>query len=136
MSKPKLIISSLDVVRLEKLLDGLSNDQFQAQQSLLDELDRADIRSPQEMPGNVVTMNSTVQFKVVGTEEEFSLKLVYPQDSGNNGDTISILAPVGSALLGLSEGDSINWPKPGGGEMTVEIIKLTHQPEREGEFTL
>lgn len=134
MSKPTLIISSLDVVRLEKLLDELSNDQFQDQQSLLDELDRADIRSPQEMPENVVTMNSTVQFKVVGTDEEFSLKLVYPQDTDSSKDTISILAPVGSALLGLSEGDSINWPKPDGGEMTVEIIQLTHQPEREGDY--
>lgn len=69
----------------------------------------------------MVTMNSTVQSKVVGADDGFAPKLVYPQDSNSSGDTISILAPVESALLGLSEGDSINGAKPSG----AEIIQLT-----------
>ncbi|SJN41201.1 Regulator of nucleoside diphosphate kinase [Vibrio casei] len=51
-----------------------------------------------------------------------------------SGSTVSILAPVGSALLGLSQGDEINWPKPDGGVIEVKIMDITYQPERAGEF--
>jgi regulator of nucleoside diphosphate kinase len=52
-----------------------------------------------------------------------------------SGGTISILAPVGCALIGLSQGDVIEWPKPGGGVLKVSIEEIVYQPEREGEFT-
>ena len=51
--------------------------------------------------------------------EEFCLTLVYPKDVDATGDKISILAPVGSALLGLATGDEIDWPRPGGGRIKV-----------------
>jgi regulator of nucleoside diphosphate kinase len=79
-------------------------------------------------------MNSVVRFKVSGSEEEFTLTLVYPKDVDGSAGKISILAPVGSALLGLSEGDEIEWPKPGGGVVKVQIEEIVHQPEREGEY--
>ena len=60
------------------------------------------------------------------------MKLVYPKDSDGSPENISILAPVGSALLGLSQGDSIEWPKPGGGLMKVRVQEVTYQPERAG----
>ncbi|ACN16462.1 GreA2 [Desulforapulum autotrophicum HRM2] len=50
--------------------------------------------------------------------------------------TISILAPVGSALLGLSIGDKIEWPKPGGGNLKVRITEIIYQPERSGDYQL
>jgi len=62
------------------------------------------------------------------------LKLVYPKDADTSGSTISILAPVGSAMLGLSIGDTIEWPKPGGGVLRVRIEEVTYQPERSGEY--
>ena len=99
---------------------------------LLAELDRARIVEPQAVPSNVVTMNSTVRFRVESSEREFSLTLVYPRDQGEG--TISILAPVGSALLGMTEGDAIAWPKPGGGVLSLRIIEVTYQPERVGDF--
>ena len=54
-------------------------------------------------------------------------------DVDTSGEKISILAPVGSALLGLSQGDEIEWPRPGGGVLHVRIKEVTYQPERAGE---
>ena len=51
-----------------------------------------------------------------------------------SGGTISILAPVGSALLGLTEGDEIEWPSPGGGALRVRIMEILYQPERAGDY--
>ncbi len=84
------------------------------------------------MPSDVVTMNSTVRFRVKSSEREFSMTLVYPRDQAEG--TISILAPVGSALLGMTEGDMIAWPKPGGGDLSLQIIEVTYQPERAGDY--
>jgi regulator of nucleoside diphosphate kinase len=59
---------------------------------------------------------------------------VYPKNADASADKISILAPVGSALLGLSQGDEIEWPKPSGGLIKVKIKAITYQPERAGEL--
>jgi regulator of nucleoside diphosphate kinase len=79
-------------------------------------------------------MNSTVRFSVESSRDEFELTLVYPKDIDSSGKKISILAPVGSALLGLSQGDEIDWPKPGGGLIKVNIKEVIYQPERAGEY--
>ena len=81
-------------------------------------------------------MNSTVRFFVESSQKEFELTLVYPKNVASNGKTISILAPVGSALLGLSIGDQIEWPKPGGGFLKVKITEITYQPERAGDYQM
>ena len=133
-TKPKLVISSLDAARLEKLLESLPDQAFPGKDDLKNELARAEIVDPREMPPNVVTMNSTVRFSIESTAKEFYLTLVYPQDAEPDASTISILAPVGSALLGLSQGDEIEWPKPGGGVLHVRIEEVTYQPERAGEY--
>lgn len=133
-TKPKITISSLDAERLDKLLESLPNAAFPGKADLEAELARADIVEPTEMPPTVVSMNSTVRFKVESTNEEFTLTLVYPRDMDSSGGTISILAPVGSALLGLSQGDRIEWPKPGGDLLRVRIEEVIFQPERAGQF--
>ncbi|XQW84794.1 nucleoside diphosphate kinase regulator [Thalassotalea piscium] len=132
--RPKIIISSRDAERLDSMLENLGNNQFPGKDELLFELDRADIVAPEEVPPNIVTMNSTVKFKEVNSGKEFALTLVYPQEKSTNEGVVSILAPVGSALLGLTEGDKIQWPKPGGGQLMVEILEVIYQPEREGEY--
>ncbi len=130
--KPAITVSSRDADRLSSLLDELSDEQFPGKDELLAELDRATIVDPEKVPSNVVTMNSTVRFQVEGSDREFSMTLVYPRDQGDS--KISILAPVGSALLGMTEGESIAWPKPGGGVLSLKIIEVTYQPERAGDF--
>lgn len=132
--KPKIMISSLDAERLEILLDSLPQSVFPGRDDLEAELARADVVDPEEIPPTVVTMNSTVRFRVESSAEEFCLTLIYPKDVDTSGEKISILAPVGSALLGLSQGDEIEWPKPGGGVLRVRIVEVTYQPERSGEY--
>jgi regulator of nucleoside diphosphate kinase len=132
--KPRVTLSSLDYDRLEALLDSLPDNAFPAKAALQAELDRADIIEPEQMPPDVVTMNSTVRFALLESSETFSLTLVYPKDADGKGERISVLAPVGSALLGLSAGDEIEWPGPGGKPIRVRIVEVVYQPERAGEF--
>ena len=129
--KPKLTISSHDAERLEALLASLPKRAFPGHEDLEAELARADIVAPEDIPPNVVTMNSRVRFRMASSQEAFHLTLVYPQDVDARGGTVSILAPVGSALLGLSAGDEIEWPKPGGGTLRVSIEEVVTQPERD-----
>jgi regulator of nucleoside diphosphate kinase len=133
-TRPKIIISERDAERLETLLDSLPANAFPGKAQLEAELERADIVAPQDVPPTVVTMNSTVKFRVSSSNEEFRLTLVYPRDMDQSGKTISILAPVGSAMLGLSQGDEIEWPSPGGGTLKVCIEEILYQPERAGEY--
>ena len=132
--KPPITISTLDAVRLEKVLDSLGAKQIPNKEDLRVELDRAHIVAPEDMPQDVVTMNSTVIFRMESSETEFALTLVYPNDIDEGTAKISVLAPVGSALLGLREGDEMSWPKPGGGLLKVRILKVVYQPERAGDF--
>lgn len=131
---PKIILSSRDVERLESLLATLRNDTSPHKAALEEEIARAEILEPEEVPSSVVTMNSTVRFIIESSAEEFCMTLVYPKDMHGEPDRISVLAPVGSALLGLSTGDQIEWPRPGGGLIQVKILDIVFQPERAGEL--
>jgi len=133
-TRPPIVISTVDAERLERLVESLPRNAFMGKAELESELARAQVVEPQDIPPTVVTMNSSVRFKVESSKDEFELTLVYPKDADSSGKTISILAPIGSALLGLSQGDEIEWPKPGGGVLRVKIIAVTYQPERSGEF--
>lgn len=132
--KPNIILSSQDLDRLEALLDALPMNAFPGRTALQAELDRADVMEPEKIPPTVVTMNSTVRFAIEASEEEFCMTLVYPKDVNGAADRISILAPIGSALLGLSTGDHIEWTGPNGGILKVRIVEVVYQPERAGEF--
>ena len=134
--KPEITLSRLDAERLEQMLESLDGRSFPGRLELEEEIARAKVVEPAQVPPTVVTMNSSVRFKVESSDTEFSLTLVYPRDADGSNDKISILAPVGSALLGLNEGDEITWPAPGGGVMDVKIIEVTYQPERSGDIAL
>lgn len=133
-SKPGIVVSSRDMDRLEALLDSLPDQSLPGVAALRDELDRADVVEPADMPPTVVTMNSTVRFHMETSEKDFSLTLVYPRDVDGTAGKLSILAPVGSALLGLSVGDEIEWPRPNSGSIKVTIAEVLSQPEREGKL--
>lgn len=135
-SRPEIVLSSLDSERLYSLIDSLPKNSVPGIEELEEELGRAKVVEPKEIPASIVTMNSTVRFFVESTKKEFELTLVYPKNVDSNGKTISILAPVGSALLGLSIGDQIEWPRPGGGFLKVKITDITYQPERAGNYQL
>ena len=132
--KPQIILSSLDLDRIEALLAAIPASVFPGKADLQAELDRTDVVAPEEIPPNVVTMNSTVQFTIAETGKDFCLTLVYPRDMDGSADRVSIFAPVGSALLGLSVGDELAWPGPGGKSMTVKVKSIIYQPESAGEL--
>jgi regulator of nucleoside diphosphate kinase len=127
---PRVVLSSTDYDKLEALLDAIPGTSSPHKTALLNEIARADIVEPHEIPPSIVTMNSTVEFSMEGVAHDFRLTLVYPSEVQNTPDCISILAPVGSALLGLAVGDAIEWPRPGGGLIKVRIKNVLNQPER------
>ena len=133
---PSIKISSLDFERIESLLDSLAPNSFPEADLLAAELNRAQVIDPKEMPADVVTMNSRVRFAVEPSGKQYELTLVYPKGIDGTAGKISILAPVGSALLGLSVGQEIEWPAPGGNIIRVRIIDILYQPERSGDFRL
>lgn len=131
-SYPNITITNRDAARLETLLETLPPDSSSRWEALEAELCRAHIVESEDVPPSVVTMNSTVRFTLLPSGVERRMKLVYPGSSATSEDAVSILAPVGSALLGLAEGDEIHWPKPGGGTMHLVVNKVEDQPERAG----
>ena len=132
-NKPPITMSSLDEARLERLLESDAYRQLPGVDALLSEMERANVVKPVDMPPDVVTMNSTIRFVDDSNGAEFEYTLVYPADAGKP-DTISVLAPAGSALLGLSVGQSIAWRVPGGRELDLRVLAVVRQPEAMGEY--
>ena len=130
---PPLRLSRLACDRIESLLEqpGVRAADHAA---LLAELARADIVEPAQMPDDVITMNSTARFRDETTGDERELTLVYPKDADGSADKLSILAPVGSALLGLRVGHRIEWPLPGGRTTALRVLSIRYQPEAAGEL--
>lgn len=133
MTAPSITITRLDLQRLERLLDSL-DDYGPAAQALEAELARANVVGHDEVPAGVVTMNSRVFCREEGSGKEYHLTLVYPHEAGGEG-TVSILAPVGSALLGLSVGQHIDWPTPGGKIIQLTLLEVEYQPEAAGAYS-
>ena len=134
MSASSIIITQLDLQRLERLLAGLQ-DVTPGVEALEHELARAKVVAHNKVPAGVVTMNSRVFCRDEGSGKEYHLTLVYPQDAGPSG-TVSILAPVGSALLGLTVGQQIDWQTPAGKLIKLTLLAVVYQPEAAGQFDL
>lgn len=127
-----LLISRLDCDRIEALLEAKPNDP--AHDALRNELARAQLCEPGDMPGDVITMNSTARFIDEASGEEHEMTLVYPRDVDGNAGRVSILAPVGSALLGLHVGETIDWQVPGGRKLRLRVLGIRDQPEAAGQY--
>lgn len=102
---------------------------------LASELERADVVASRDVPPDVVTMNSRVVFEDVTTGKTTEVTIVFPHDADVQRGKVSVLAPVGTALLGLAEGDSIVWPFPDGSSRCLRVVAVTFQPEAEGSRT-
>jgi regulator of nucleoside diphosphate kinase len=130
---PPITVSSLDLERIEELIASDAHRKMPGIDALKDELDRANVIEPHEIPHGLVTMNSTVFFRDEQTSQEYELTLAYP-GSDAQPNPVSILAPVGSALLGLSIGQSITWQVPGGRQLELRVLDVRFQPEANGQF--
>ncbi|OTG69113.1 transcription elongation factor GreAB [Acinetobacter sp. ANC 4470] len=133
MAKPTIIISQQDLQRLETMLEHQSK-LSPTMQHLEDELARADVVAPQDIPENVVTMNAQVRITIAPALEPTDITLVYPHDFRGEKGQVNVLAPIGAAILGLTEGQEIEWPQPDGHLMKVKIEKVLYQPERAGDY--
>lgn len=121
---PSLIISSVDFNRLEALLDSPAQRNLPAAEALMEELNRAEVLPPEQVPDSVVTMHSLVDCVDELTGERHGLTLVYPHESDVDQGRVSVLAPVGSALLGLSLGQTIDWNAPGGRHLRLRVTAI------------
>jgi RNA polymerase sigma-70 factor, ECF subfamily len=128
---PKVVLSRFDRDRLEQLLEKVGPRRNL--DALHEEIERAEIVEPEAVPRNVVTMNSVVRFVDEDSDRESEVKLVFPGDADVEVSRISVLAPIGSALLGLSVGDSIDWPLPKGHRRRLRVVAVPYQPEAAGD---
>lgn len=124
-SRPPLTIALSDLERLESLADTLPSAEEAMRAGLMEELARANVVPREEVPPNIVAMNSMVRFRLDG--REMVMTLSYPSRAIDSATQLSIFTPVGCALLGLEEGASIRWPAPGGGSIEVAVIEVLHQ---------
>jgi regulator of nucleoside diphosphate kinase len=129
-----IVVTSSDRSRLVNLVEETAARNAAARRYLDDlsnELSRAKIVEPRDIPTNVITMNSTVLLRDLDTDEEFDYTLVYPHEADPLESRISVLAPVGTALLGYREGDVVEWPVPAG-KARLLVESVLFQPERAG----
>ena len=123
-SVPQIIVSNADYERLTDLATASLERLPEVANELLSEMDRAKVVQDGSVPANVVRMGSTVTFKSDdGNTRTF--KLVYPAEESLDEHRISVMTPVGAALIGLAEGQSISWTARDGRnhELTVEKVK-------------
>jgi len=132
-----IVVTESDLLRLSRLIVSRTSERNAREcEALESELGDADVVLPSEIPPDVVTMNSRARFVDEGTGEELEMTLVYPRDVDVASGWISVLAPVGAALLGLSVGQSIEWPMPHGGTRRLKVSAILFQPEAAGELHL
>lgn len=118
-TKPKIVLAKDVYEKLSKLIDSVPEDTITDQ--LIDELERAKIVSPQKLPADVVTMHSQVTFTVQSTGKTFTYTLVYPRELDDPTQKLSVLSPIGSAIIGLQTGQEIEWPLSKTQRTTVKV---------------
>lgn len=138
MNLRDIYITEFDLNRLRDVLQARINAKVRDRDhldSLENELDRAHVVDPSEIPHDVVTMNSQVRIEDVDTGKENVYTLVFPSDADIAEHKLSILAPLGTALLGSRAGGTVNWPVPAG-MRTMRIREVLYQPEAAGAYHL
>jgi regulator of nucleoside diphosphate kinase len=128
-AQPSIYLTQHDLERLSQLLEANRGGRFE---KLEGELARAAVVTRAKIPKDVVTMNSRVLFENETTGERREVTLVYPRDADIDAGKISILVPVGTALLGLRVGQSIEWELPNGARQRYRVVAVPYQPENEG----
>ncbi|ACH38333.1 RNA polymerase-binding protein Rnk [Citrifermentans bemidjiense Bem] len=134
----QVVVTEFDMERLEALIDKARSTQTRDSKNLKElgeELVRAEVVDPAGIPPDVITMNSKVCLQDLDSEEELVYTLVFPNEADLASGKISILAPVGTAMIGFRTGDRITWPVPGGMK-NLKVKKILYQPEAAGDYHL
>lgn len=127
---PEIVVTDENLDRLYRVIEqnSFAKDP-EAMEFLEGELGRAVVVTPEEVPDDVVTMNSRVLYEDLDTGAQRMVQLVYPHEVGGDSSRISILAPVGIALLGLRAGQQIRFPIASGRIRSLRVLKVVFQPE-------
>ena len=138
MHEKQIVITEQDRKRLIDLILDAQSGEYRGSvylDQLRGELHRAQIITPQEIPADTITMNTKVALLDLDTQEEEIYTLVYPENANSAEGKISILAPVGTAMLGYRVGDVFEWEVPAG-KRRLKVDKILYQPEAAGDFDL
>ena len=130
MKQTNIFITEPDMERLRRLFDSAKTSMTDREHlaMLEEELDRAHVVSPGQIPADVVTMNSMVRMTDLDTGSDMTYTLVFPRDADFARGKLSVLAPIGTAILGCRAGDVIEWKVPGG-ERRLRVGQILNQPE-------
>ena len=133
-----IYITELDYNRLSGLIDR-TRERNAADREYLNrlegELERAEIVEPKAIPSDVITMRSKVRLKDLVSGESATYSLVFPTEANFADGKISVLAPIGTAILGYRSGDTIEWPVPSG-VRRLKVEEILYQPEAAGDQDL
>jgi len=133
MNDDIILMTEKDLLRIKHVLSFQNSQEYE---NLDIELDRAKIISDNEVPPDLVTMNSKIKFLNVQDNKEMVITLVYPSDANFSEGKISVLASLGSALIGLRVNQQINWMFPDGKTKSLKILEVLYQPEADGKWHL
>jgi regulator of nucleoside diphosphate kinase len=134
--RPAIILTSPDADRLSAIAEAARASQPAVADMLEAEVARAAIVAPADLPPDTVTMNSHVTFGYEHSTRSHWLTLVYPAEADLDRAKISVATPVGAALIGLREGQSIAWSMASGAIRRITLHKVAYQPERAGRFDI
>lgn len=138
MTGKPIRITAFDLERLKKLLEDAQRTSYRKSvylTRLQAELDRAKVVKPDKVPSGVVTMNSRVCLVDLDTKEEEVYTVVFPEDANAGQGKISVLAPIGTAMLGYEVGDVFEWEVPAG-KRRWRVKQVLYQPEAAGDYHL
>lgn len=133
MNEEAILITEKDLLRIQHILSFQKSADFE---NLELELERAKIITDDEVPSDLVTMNSKIKFLNIQDNKEMIITIVYPSDSNFAEGKISVLASIGSALIGLRVGQEINWMFPNGKTKTLKILEVIYRPEANEDWHL
>lgn len=131
--KTRIYISDIDARKIRKLLDNAPRVDARLRgymEQLEIELNRAKIVSHDKLPAEVISVNSVVELEDLADGELLRYTLVFPEEADATEGKISILAPLGTGMLGYKKGDTFEWTTPGG-LMKWKVCEVTHRPQSE-----
>jgi len=129
-----IYITEADMQRLRPLIEGMKNSRDDLR-ALETELKQARIVAPADVPPDVITMNTKARLRDLDTGEEMVFTVVFPGNASIEHDRISVVAPIGTAMLGHRVGDEFSWEVPAG-LVRLRVEEVLYQPEAAGHYHL
>jgi regulator of nucleoside diphosphate kinase len=129
--KPPIVMDRAHYRRLHDLASVAFDRDRDVATLLLDELERAELRSTDELPATVVNIGSEVTFRYNDTGQSRTVRLVFPHDADINQGSVSVLTPIGATLLGLAEGDQMKWTTRHGEARSLTVLQVTRPAPNE-----